>query len=102
MCKLNFTKVRLPVSVCFSAMMGLLTFLLPTQNAPAQGCAPSIACGVTMNPNSGTKVVIGQVLTIQHVNAGIIGTSCIVSNGATWLAYPDGTNVSQIMNGFQL
>ena len=86
----------------FLGLIGVSAVLLPAKDVNAQTCAPSIACGVSMNPASGSKVVLGQTLTINFVSAGILQSSCIVSNGNSWLAYPDGTTVSQIMNTFQL
>ncbi len=75
--------------------IGLAALLLPRANAqPA--CTPSLYCGVSLNPGSGSQVVAGQTIIINYVKAGIgLPGDCYVTNGDTWLAYPDGTTVMQ-------
>ncbi len=95
-------KLRPTVSICLSAAIGL-GVLLPMQNASAVECSPDIACGVSLNPASGSKVVLGQKITINFVKAGITASSCFITNGNTWMASPDGSGgqiTSKIMNEF--
>ncbi len=58
-------------------------------------CTPSLACGISLNPASGSQVVAGQTITINYVSVHITTGSCYVTNGNTWMAYPDGTSVQQ-------
>ncbi len=92
------------VRVVLSTLLGAAAFLLPAQNASAQ-CSPDIACGVSINPSSGSRVVLGQTVTINFVKAGITASSCFITNGNTWLASPNGAGgqvTSKIMTEFIL
>src|SRR5438067_1225224 len=99
---LKSTKDGLSESAWFSALVGLATVLLPIENAIGQACSPDIACGPVITPATGSKVRVGDTITINFVKAGLTASSCAIRNGATYLQYPDNSGQAQVMAGFSL
>src|SRR5437867_5240334 len=57
MCKLKLAKFLLPASVCLSGFIGVFTFLLPTENAQAQGtCLAALGGGLGVVDANGTSL----------------------------------------------
>ncbi len=81
--------------------MVLCALLPPAANAQVS-CDASLVSGVSLNPASGSRVVAGQTVTINYVKAGITAGSCFVTNGDSWLAYPDGVTVIQTESNYVL
>src|SRR5437870_1344700 len=98
MCKFKPSNVKLPASVCLSALLGLGTFLLPTNSARA-ACSSggNLGAGLVVQvdnvtPADGVIAHIGDTLTLHDVSVNLGGTSCNASNGMTWVVYPNNHN----------
>src|SRR5436309_4599331 len=100
MCKIKSAKGS--SSVLLSALVVVATVLLPIENAIGQACSPDIACGPVITPATGSKVRVGDTITINFVKAGLTASSCAIRNGATYLQYPDNSGQAQVMAGFSL
>ncbi len=98
MCKFKPINIGLTASVCLSALVGLGSFLLPTNSARA-ACTSggNLGAGLVVQvdavtPSDGVKAHIGDTLTLNDVSVNLGGTSCNASNGFTWVIYPDNHN----------
>jgi hypothetical protein len=70
------------------------------QEATAQvNCENTMTAAPFMSPASGSKILVGQAVTVQRVffSIGDIG-SCLLRNGNGYLLYPDGTTVQVVTN----
>ena len=103
MCKMEpKTKhARLLTSACLSTLVGLAASLLPTQNAQAQTCGNLLSMGPVISPISGSRVVVGQTITIARFSASSAAGNCIFRNGVAFYAQPNGT-VTQVMQDLSL
>ncbi len=90
MCKSKLSKLAGPTWVCASALLGLST-LLPIENARAQvppGCLNGgMASVINVSP---TIAHIGDTVTITHLGVSLGGSSCNVTNGQSFVMYPNG------------
>src|SRR6266700_2641621 len=98
MCKFKPSNVKLPASVCLSALLGLGSFLLPTKSARAVCTSGgNLGAGLVVQvdnvtPADGVKAHIGDTLTLNDISVNLGGTSCNASNGMTWVVYPNNHN----------
>ncbi len=90
MIKPKLSKLAGPTWVCASALLGLST-LLPIENARAQvppGCLNGgMASVINVSP---TIAHIGDTVTITHLGVSLGGSSCDVTNGQSFIMYPNG------------
>src|SRR5216683_5834049 len=93
------SKMRLSASVCLSTMIGIAASLLPGSNAQAQSCGNALAASPVIFPISGSKVIVGQTITITRVglNSGDPG-NCLFRNGEGFLLIPSGTMTRVVTN----
>src|SRR6266567_7340739 len=99
MCKLNLLNIRLPFKACILAIAGLFAFMLPEREALAQTCGNALAATPVIFPISGSKVVVGQTITITRVglNSGDPG-NCLFRSGEGFLLIPNGTVTKVVTN----
>src|SRR6266567_9404453 len=99
MCKLNLLNIRLPFKACILAIAGLFAFMLPEREVLAQTCGNALAASPVIFPISGSKVLVGQTITITRVglNSGDPG-NCLFRNGEGFLLIPSGTVTRVITN----
>src|SRR5689334_12896116 len=71
------------------------------QNAYAQSCGNLLSMGPVISPISGSKVVLGQTITIPRFSASSAAGNCLFRNGVAFYAHPDG-NVVQSMSALSL
>lgn len=89
---------RRATSAGISALFALAA--MPMENAPAQPtCENALSVSPVISPISGSKVVLGQTITIQRVffGSGDPG-ACLFRNGEGYLLYPNGTVVKVVTN----
>src|SRR5215813_14006089 len=90
-------------SIGTSALLGLSAVMLPLQqDAKAQAtCGNLLAAGPIISPISGSRVVVGQVVTITQYRVTTAPGNCLFRNGDAFMAYPNAT-VVQTMDNFSL
>src|SRR3989442_4006646 len=100
MCNLKSVKVKLPASIGFSALFVLSTLLLSTERAQAQAqeCGNLLSMGPVITPISGSKVIVGQTITITRFSASSASGNCLFRDGVAFYAHPDGTVVQTMQN----
>ena len=93
------SKLELHATLSFYAVAGLSAFVLPTMDSQAQTCGNAFAASPVIFPVSGSRVVVGQAVTIIRVgfNSGDPG-SCLFRNGEGFLLYPDGVVTRVVTN----
>src|SRR5436190_21565217 len=92
------TNTRIP-SLCISGLVCLSAFL-SSMNAEAQiTCGNALAATPVIFPISGSKVVVGQTITITRVglNLGDPG-NCLFRNGEGFLFVPSGVVTRVVTN----
>jgi hypothetical protein len=88
-------------AVLLSVIVALLTsFVTNTAHAQAT-CGNLLAAGPTISPISGSRVVVGQTVTITTYRAASVVGNCLFRDGDGFMAYPNGT-VVQTMDAFSL
>jgi len=99
MSKFNLLNIRLLFKAAILAVVGLCAFLLPEQEAVAQTCGNALATTPVIFPISGSKVVVGQTITITRVglNSGDPG-NCLFRNGEGFLLIPNGVVTKVVTN----
>jgi len=102
MCRFKLLKTRLTSAAGTFALLGLTTLLQPTQNALAQvppGCINGFqAAGVGVTP---TIAHVFDTITISSLGfGGAAGTSCELTNGQSFLMYPNGVTVQMYQSNF--
>src|SRR5262249_17227580 len=64
-------------------------------------CGNLLAAGPIISPISGSRVVVGQVVTITQYRITTAPGNCLFRNGDGFMAYPNGTMV-QTMDNFSI
>src|SRR5260370_6579999 len=86
MSKLHSAINRLPASIGLLTLIGLSSTLLPVHRAAAQTCGNALSASPVIFPISGSKVVVGQSVTITR---DFFGSSdpgnCLFRNGEGFL-----------------
>src|SRR5882762_9628229 len=92
------TKPPLPAALCMTGLVGLSAFF-SSMNAQAQTCGNALAATPVIFPISGSKVLVGQTVTITRVglNSGDPG-NCLFRNGEGFLLIPSGTVTRVVTN----
>ena len=70
MSKASFARIHTTAAVCVSGILGASAFLLPTESAHAQ-CQNQVSAGPVIVPASGSKVRIGDFITIIAYQYGV-------------------------------
>jgi hypothetical protein len=91
-------QLRPGIQFICTLLVALLQLIL-AQSAPGQSCDNTMSVALFTSPISGSKVLIGQTVTIQQVlfYVGDPG-SCLMRNGDGYLLYPDGTTAQVVTN----
>lgn len=77
-------------STCLPALFGLTAFFLAGALAQAQTCGNLLSVGPVISPISGSKVVVGQTISIQRLSASSAAGNCVFRNGVAFYAHPNG------------
>src|SRR5262245_48809320 len=102
MCKHKYSRIRSLAQALAAAVLGLGTGLL-TQDVRAQAtCGNLLASGPVISPISGSRVVVGQTVTITTYRIASVVGNCLFRDGDAFLAYPDGATVVQSLDDFDL
>lgn len=83
------------------AAAALMVVSATPQQALAQACGNLLSTGPVISPVSGSKVIVGQTISITRFTASSAGGNCIFRNGVAYYAHPDG-NVVQTMSSLNL
>src|SRR5947209_4104297 len=98
MFKSKFKTIRLPASACVSALIGLTGFLLPTQKGWSQ-CVPGVGGGFSQRIQVSPGVAhVGDIITIENLVAKVDNGTCTVTNGVSYVMYPNG-NTTVVTSG---
>src|ERR1043166_10209340 len=84
-------------SVCMSTLF-TLSALLPGGDSQAQTCGNLLSAGPVIFPISGSKVVLGQTITVTRYTVAAAIGDCDLLNGVAFYAQPNGTVVSALQN----
>src|ERR1043166_4344688 len=97
MCKRKAIRRSLSASACISALF-TLSALLPGGDSQAQTCGNLLSAGPVIFPISGSKVVLGQTITVTRYTVAAAIGDCDLLNGVAFYAQPNGTVVSALQN----
>src|SRR2546425_341837 len=98
MCKLKFTNIRMPASVCLPALLGLATSLLPLNTHAAVSCNKGL--GASINTDL-TTAHINDIVTVTFVKISTSSGDCAITNVNGWIVLPDNTFRKVVASGSQ-
>src|SRR5260370_6323926 len=98
MCKLEFTTTRRLAPVHIVALLGLATCVLPIQNASASCIGGGMASVLQVTPGTAH---IGDTIVVNTLGVGIVGNVCSVTNGESYLIYPNGDTSNPYSHQYQ-
>src|SRR6267378_135500 len=90
------------VAFAFAMVLMMLCGLRTAQAQQPPGCLQGgMAAVITVNP---TIAHVGETITVTQLGVALGGTSCDVTNGQSFLMYPDGVaaNVQQYETNFTI